>query len=76
MTSKITQSATNPNMTIADCRNAGYCVKGCKKRCEELGLDFKVFMREGFPVEQMERLEDAEITRSLAVTRARIEKES
>jgi hypothetical protein len=69
-------SKTNPNMTIADCRNAGYCVKGCKKRCEELGLDFKVFMREGFPIAQMEKLQDAEIARSLQVTRARLAKES
>jgi flavoprotein len=62
----------NQNMTIADCRNAGYCVRGCKKRCAELGLDFKVFMREGFPVEQMAQLDDAEIVRTLVITRARI----
>lgn len=69
---KANTSITNPNMTIADCRNAGYCVKGCKKRCEELGLDFKVFMREGFPVAEMEKLDDAEIQNSLVKTRARL----
>ena len=66
--------ATNPNMTIQDCRAAGYCVKGCQRRCTELRLDFKVFMREGFPIEQMDKLTDQEIRRSLEVTRARLEK--
>lgn len=63
---------TNPNMTFADCRNAGYCRKGCRRRCAELGLDFKVLVREGFPVEQMAQLDDAEIIRTLVITRARI----
>ena len=66
----------NPNMTLADTRNAGYCVRGSRRRCVELGLDFKTFVREGFPVEQMEALEDAEITRSLEFTRARLNKVS
>ena len=69
---KANTSNDNPNMTIADCRNAGYCVKGCKKRCEELGLDFKVFMRQGFPISEMEKLDDAEIQNSLVKTRARL----
>jgi len=64
------------NMTIADCRNAGYCVKGVKTRFESLGLDFRLFAREGLPAAQMEQINDAQIARALDVTRARLEKES
>lgn len=67
---------TNPNMTLADGRNAGYCVKGCRERCAALGLDWRVYVREGFPVELMETFNDDSIARTLAVTRARLAKES
>lgn len=63
-------------MTIGDCRNAGYCVGGARLRCDELGLDFKKFMREGLPISDMEKIEDVAIIRSLVVARARIAKES
>lgn len=73
---KAANVATNPNMTIADSRAAGYCVRGCRTRCAALGLDFRVFMRDGFPVEDMALLGDAQIDRTLTFTKARLAKET
>lgn len=61
-------------LTIHDCRKAGYCVKGCRRRCDELGLDFKLLCGEGLPLEELEELgkSDVQIRRSCEAARERI----
>lgn len=63
-----------PTLTIHDCRKAGYCVKGCRRRCAELDLDFKLLCREGLPLDELEELgrADVQIRRSCEVARERI----
>lgn len=65
-----------PTLTVNDCREAGYCVKGVRRRCNELGLDFRAFARGGFPFADVEHLDDIAVQRSLVVARKRIEMEA
>lgn len=61
-------------LTVEDCRDIDFCVPGIRRRCKELNLDFRDFVKNGLPLEEMERLDDAQISRACAVARARIEK--
>lgn len=63
-------------VTIHDARKAGYCVKGARRRLEELGIDFKDFVQNGGDLAYYEELgkTDNQIRRSCEVARQRIEK--
>lgn len=63
-------------VTIADCRRAGYCVRGSKRRCAALGLDFRALITVGLSVEELEKLGDEDVNRCIASARARIARES
>lgn len=58
-----------------DIRAAGYCVSGVRRKCELLGLDFRAIMRDGFPLEEADKIDDAQIERMAQVARDRIAKE-
>ncbi len=62
-------------LTVADIRQAGFCVLGSLRHAELLGLDRKRLIREGLPLEDMEKIEDANVQRSVAVARERINNE-
>ena len=64
---------TEPRLTIADCRKIGFCVDGVRARCRVLDLDFRTFVREGFPISEMEKIDDFQIQRAVEVARARHE---
>lgn len=54
-------------LTIHDLRRANLCVKGLARHFDELGLDFKEFVRNGMPVEEaMKHGDEAVIRRALA----------
>lgn len=59
-------------LTINDCRKAGYCVSGAVRKCQELGLDFRAFIREGLVISEIEGIEDHGLQRSLEKARERI----
>jgi hypothetical protein len=46
------------NLTINDCRAAGYCVTGIRDHCVLLGFDFRRLVREGIPLEDLAGLDD------------------
>ena len=55
--------------------NAGYCRSGMRLKCGLLGVDFRTFVRDGVPLEQAEKIEDAQIARTVEFAKARISKE-
>lgn len=50
-------------MTLADCREAGYCGRGVREKFDLLGLDFRRLVKEGIPVEELRHIDDAQIQR-------------
>jgi hypothetical protein len=57
-------------VTVQNCRDAGYCVKGVKAHCQLLGLNFKVLVREGLLISEIEHLDDAIVQRCIRTARA------
>lgn len=66
---------TDHRLTVADLQAAGYCLKGARRRCRELDLDFRALVREGLPFAELEPLEDMAVQRALTFARKRIAKE-
>lgn len=46
-------------VTISDVRAAGYCLRGARRHCETLGVDFRRLVREGIPISEIEDMDDA-----------------
>lgn len=59
-------------MTIHDCRSVGFCMIGVKRACVVHGHDFKTLVREGLPLEEMDKLDDINVKRAVAKARERI----
>lgn len=59
-------------LTINDCRKVGFCVKGVRRACVVHGFDFKVMVRSGLPLEQMDLLDDINVKRACDKARERI----
>lgn len=59
-------------LTIHDCRDVGFCVKGVKRACDLHGQDFKKLVREGLPLEEMDKLDDISVRRACDRARERI----
>lgn len=60
-------------ITIQDCRAAGYCINpGVKKVCEEHGIDFRSFVRNGLDIEVAETYDSAFIQRVIGFAKKRI----
>ena len=56
-------------VTTDDVVKAGYCITGARRHFEQLGLsreDFKRFVREGAPVEEVEGLDDLMVRNVIA----------
>lgn len=58
-------------LTIQDCRASGFCVKGVRKKCPEIGVDFKRLIKEGIPVPELEHIEDHHLQAALEKARER-----
>lgn len=59
-------------VTIHDARAAGYCAKGVRRRCRELGIDMRRLVRHGIPVAELEALNDDACRRSIEQMRKRV----
>ncbi|MFC3724411.1 hypothetical protein [Neoaquamicrobium sediminum] len=46
-------------LTMGDVRRAGYCVRGSRRWFEATGRDFKLFLREGMPMDEARQIDDA-----------------
>ncbi len=62
---------TEPVVTLAHCRELGYCSSGLRAFFKRHGLDWSTFVREGLPAPVIESTGDAMATR--AAQRARQE---
>lgn len=45
-------------LTVGDVQSSGYCVRGTRRWCLNNGIDFKKFVREGLPIEELEHIDD------------------
>ncbi|ARB05707.1 hypothetical protein [Synechococcus virus S-ESS1] len=59
-------------LTMEDVRKSGFCVRGAKAHCTELGIDFKGLVKNGFPLAEAEAIQDAHVQRIVAVAKKRI----
>lgn len=50
-------------ITIGMCREAGFCGKGVKKFMDARGLDFAKFLKDGIPVEEAAKMNDAMVNK-------------
>jgi len=48
---------------ITHARQLGYCVPGIRRVCKQHGADFRRFVREGIPADELRSIEDAEVAR-------------
>ncbi len=59
-------------VTVVDCRRAGFCMKGVREFCAVHGIDFRAFVRDGYAIEDLAALDDANAARAAEIARARI----
>lgn len=49
---------TERRITITDIRRAGHCAAGAREWFEAHGIDFRAFLKDGVPVDQLKALHD------------------
>ena len=49
---------SSTRLTIEDVRRAGHCVRGAKAWCEQHEIDFRDFLKNGYPLESVAALKD------------------
>ena len=54
---------------IQHARTLGYCLKGVKKVIEKHNLDWKMFVKEGLPEEQLKDIDDAMIKKAIELAK-------
>lgn len=60
-------------VTVADARRHGFCVRnGIKVVCEQNGIDFRRFVKEGIPVSEIVHIEDFRVQQAISTARARV----
>lgn len=59
-------------MTIQDCRDVGFCIAGVKRACVVHNQDFRLLVKEGLPLDEMDKLDDINVRRATARARERI----
>jgi len=63
-------------LTIQDCRDAGFCIHpGVKKACETYNINFRLLVKVGIPLSEVENLPDANVMRAVGIARKRIERD-
>lgn len=62
---------TSLRITLADARDAGYCMRGCRAWATHHGLSWSAFVNEGLPIEVFEKLDDGLGNVLVAAVRAR-----
>lgn len=62
----------NPLMvTVSDAQKAGFCGPGIYTVVKALGGDMRRFMRDGYPVSEVEGIDDANVQRAVQAARVR-----
>lgn len=56
-------------VTIYDVNRAGYCVKGIRDWCRQQGIPFRDFVKNGIPISEVEKMDDAIVQDVLRVKR-------
>ena len=51
------------------CRGVNFCRKGIKAFCERHGIDWKLFLKQGIPKEQLLAIDDAMATKAVEFMR-------
>lgn len=59
-------------LTPRDCLDAGFCIDGQRRFCNRHGIDFRSFVKSGLPESAFDGIVDANLSRALAVGRARL----
>jgi hypothetical protein len=62
---------TEERITITDVRRAGHCAAGARVWFEGHGIDFRVFLKNGIPVEDLLALKDGVADEVVRLTRER-----
>ncbi len=50
-------------ITVEDCRALGYCTRGVRQFCQESGIDFRDFVKNGFDLDAARALSDGRVNR-------------
>lgn len=58
-------------LTMQDCWDAGFCVKGVRRVCVIHNLDFRAIARAGLPLAEAEKIEDINVKRACDKARER-----
>ena len=54
-----------------DACSLGYCLRGVKAFCKKHSLDYKKFVKEGLPIEEVEQINDVMVKRLVEFVRGR-----
>ena len=67
-------TAGRPPVRVEDVQAAGLCVRGLRRWCRAYGLDLRVLLRDGMPVEELRRIAETDeyARRVLAAYRRRL----
>ncbi len=52
-----------PVIKMSDAYECGFCVRGTRTWCELRGIDFKKFVKDGYPISEAEKFNDALLNR-------------
>ena len=58
-------------LTVDDARKAGFCCRGQKLWAARVGIDMKVFVRDGIDVGDVSHIRDAKLDKAIAIAAAR-----
>lgn len=50
-------------ITVQHCRELGYCLRGVRQFCDQGGIDFRDFVKNGFPLEKAREMNDGRVNR-------------
>ena len=60
-------------LTLVDCRKAGFCASGVRRRCHDLGYDPKLMFKSGgIPLSEFVGVDDSQLEIAIANAQARI----
>lgn len=57
-------------VTSTTLRQEGVCLAGARRMAPRLGVDFRRLMREGYPIEELEHIDDFTVKRLIARAKA------
>lgn len=57
-------------VTMKHIRAAGLCSRGLRRFATEKGLDFDAFLKDGMPIEEARKIDDAMVARVVAIAEA------